>query len=788
MNKSKILVTTNPVIFWHSDPVRPDETVVIQGEDFSSDAVVELAAIPNSGSESEPKWEKVTPLQSSGQSLKAVIPAGYAPGLYRCRVSQEQAVSNEVTLNAPDIWWIHGDEGRAKARSGGWLRVFGKCLNLGGASQVTLCSPKGEKFALSMTESSGYCLRAEIPATLAPGTYEVSVHNGTGGDAGWRRAADVEVLEARLAAVTTLNVLDFGADPDGLKDCTLAIVRAFEHLSAHRGGVVYFPRGRYRIDSILRSGMWISHPLKVPPGVTMRGEGMHLVSLWWPDQKEPLPTLIEGSSDFGVEDLSIYTQGRHHNIISGESNARIRRVRIRANCHYAARGPVFHGRRRVDQIPAGAAVEFSGSNIEITECDIYHSNTAFALKHVRGGLVANNTCRAGHLVCISGGSEIIFENNSFEGNQLDADGNNIALFFGAASCRHVYYAHNRVAHIYGGDHETLTFDGHGTAYIGRVRKVRGTEVTLASSPVLGDDGFRDNMVSMNDTTLYILSGRGAGQYRAVASYSDRDLKIDRPWLVEPDESSVVSIGAFNGRHLVIGNEAEDSGTLVQLYPPNCECIVAENRGIHCGGIGSLSKLGRNENSRYQRVEPSWFNQFLDNHTVWGNAWGGGETEIDRWLGGEGYLNIWGWQVAFRVDQDGNDQDRQLTQDDVAKLLNAAPESVSCIPLSRGQIVRRHLIDNNSSIRIRGAVVDVLVEKCVIKEARRGIRVDNEVKKQHTEHLDMLTFEPEPEIPAPGQPQPFLSPKGVLLRKNEMHHVRVPYSGTALEFARCEKGQ
>ena len=101
-------------------------------------------------------------------------------------------------------------------------------------------------------------------------------------------------------------------------------------------------------------------------------------------------------------------------------------------------------------------------------------------------------------------------------------------------------------------------------------------------------------------------------------------------------------------------------------------------------------------------------------------------------------------------------------------------------------MRRHLIDNNSSIRIRGAVVDVLVEKCVIKDAQRGIRVDNEPKKQHTENMDMLHFEPEPETLAPGQAQPFLSPNGVLLRKNEMHGVGIPYSGTALEKARTEK--
>ena len=557
MNKSKTLATTTPVILWHSDPVRPDETVVIQGEDFSADAVVELSALLDSASDSEAKWEHVTPLQSSGQSLKAVIPAGDAPGLYRCRVRQKQAVSNEVILNAPDLWWIQGDEGQASARSGGWLRVFGKCLNLGGNSQVTLVSPKNEKVVLSLSESSDYSLNAEIPAKLAPGTYQVLVHNGAGGEAGWRRADDLAILEPAPVEPIVVNVLDFGADPEGHKDCTLAIVQAFERLSALNGGVVYFPRGRYRIDSILRSGMWISHPLKVPPGVTLRGEGQHLVSLWWPDQKEPLATLIEGSTDFGVEDLSVFTQGRHRNIISGESNARIRRVRIRANCYYMTgnNGRAHHGRGVNESSGAmGTALEFSGSNIEIADCDIYHSAAALSLKHVRGGRIANNKIRAANMVFISGGSEIIFENNDFEGNQLTTGGNNIALHFGASSCRHVYYARNRVAHLYGGDREALTLDGHGTAYFGRVREVRGTEVVLASSPVLGKDGDRDNMVSMDDTTLYVLSGRGAGQYRAIVSYSDRELKIDRPWLVDPDESSVVSIGGFNGRHLIIGNE------------------------------------------------------------------------------------------------------------------------------------------------------------------------------------------------------------------------------------------
>ena len=77
-------------------------------------------------------------------------------------------------------------------------------------------------------------------------------------------------------------------------------------------------------------------------------------------------------------------------------------------------------------------------------------------------------------------------------------------------------------------------------------------------------------------------------------------------MVAPDASSIVSVGSFNGRHLIIGNIAQDAGAVVQLYPPNFECIVAENESHHSSGLSSLSKLGVNDESRFYRIEPSWF--------------------------------------------------------------------------------------------------------------------------------------------------------------------------------------
>ena len=45
-----------------------------------------------------------------------------------------------------------------------------------------------------------------------------------------------------------------------MKDCTLAIVQAFERAHGMKGGgIVFLPRGRYRVDSILRSGTALKH-------------------------------------------------------------------------------------------------------------------------------------------------------------------------------------------------------------------------------------------------------------------------------------------------------------------------------------------------------------------------------------------------------------------------------------------------------------------------------------------------------------------------------------------------
>lgn len=65
-----------------------------------------------------------------------------------------------------------------------------------------------------------------------------------------------------------LNVTDLGADPTDQGDSTPALRQALEQTK--EGGVVFLPRGRYRITD----------GLELPPRTVLRGEGLRPVWLW----------------------------------------------------------------------------------------------------------------------------------------------------------------------------------------------------------------------------------------------------------------------------------------------------------------------------------------------------------------------------------------------------------------------------------------------------------------------------------------------------------------------------
>ena len=81
---------------WASSPVRPDETVLVQGSDFGPKTIVEMARLddemmetPTENATAQIKhWTSVPVIQASDESLKFAVPMGWDRGVFACRIKQ----------------------------------------------------------------------------------------------------------------------------------------------------------------------------------------------------------------------------------------------------------------------------------------------------------------------------------------------------------------------------------------------------------------------------------------------------------------------------------------------------------------------------------------------------------------------------------------------------------------------------------------------------------------------------------------------------------------------------
>lgn len=665
---------TEPTIVWHSDPVGPGETVVVRGGAFGDAPLVLVGRLKD-----DPKpvgmvdlWTRVEkpatvkPLQASDHSLKFVLPAGLKAGQFAYRVKRGGQMSALKVLNAPDVWWLQGDQGE-KASPGGWVRLFGKNLAGGGQTQVTLTGPSGKPVPLTAKSADCWAARLNLPQTLAAGEYTVTLHNGWGGSVAWAPAGKLTVATPAAWKTEVFKVTDFGTDTDA------AVRAALAKVEENGGGVVYFPRGRYQVKG----------DLKLPPGTILRGEGMGLVSLYWPDMDTPPVDLIHGPK-FGIEDLSIYVQN-HRNVVDDEDGSVgtfLRRVRIRANCFFMIEDlrKGFRGRQPpASHTDCGAAVMVRARNFEITDCDIYASNVALRVFHAQGGLVARNQFRyGGRGYTIEHTDKLIYEDNTVTGNNLLAIGNDITTFW-SSYCRNIYYARNKLQHMYGADREMMTLDAGGGAYFGKLTRAEGTHLTLAADPSYMDYAPPDrHHTNWTGGAVMILAGTGAGQWRAVTKNAGREWEVDRPWDIVPDETSVISIAPHRGRHLFIGNTFEDGGAF-QLYGAALDTIVAGNKGSRMDGFFAWGL-----NPHDWGWQPCFNCQFLDNEILEGN----------------GYGHRGAFMGAFTGDT--NEQ---------------FPG-----PLARGIIFRRNVLHGNARFRVHATVDEALVERCTVKHNDLGITI------------------------------------------------------------------
>jgi len=672
-----------PEVFWASDPVLPDETVIVLGGGFGEAVSVRIGraadaspALPQPpASVAVDDWVTLQPLQRTATSLKFVVPDAWALGVYVGQVENGDARSGDFFVNAPDPWWQQGDGG-ATASPGGWLRVFGKSLSfLGHAgmdkapeSRALLRSESGVDRLITAENASCYALEFSVPTDLSPGLYRVFVHNGFGGDAAWREVDSIRVEPPPPWPTEVFDVKQLGLTP------------ALQKAAENGGGVVYFPRGRY-----LATGP-SQDPIVVPDHTVLRGEGIDLVNLYWPDMDEPPPALITGKH-FAIEDMSIYCQNYFRGVIKPEAGSdgfRMQRVRVRADPFFMfthrEKGGGFRARiLKCELKETGHAVFLHrATNFEVSDCDIFVGNLGIWVQNCSNGLIARNKSFGNGCFAFLGFDRLIVEDNDLPGGDLSGKGC-IWIDEGSGTfATNLYCARNHIANAPFGDRELFTFDSANRIYAGVLAEVDGVRLALAGDPAPNVKAPRPPWPG---TAVVIFAGTGVGQYRRVARGEGRHWEVDRAWTIPPDSTSQITIVPLRNHILFVDNELVDGGA-TQAYAVAMDSIFADNRFSRTAGAG----VG----GGYCMVLRC---QLLDNRILVGNGWGR-ESSAFRVVGGRG------------------------TGDS---------------PGVFATIFRRNEIHNNGTLYLLHTARDMLIERCRVSDTERGSKIGGDTPQLLLRH-------------------------------------------------------
>lgn len=634
-----------PAVFWASDPVQPDETVLVAGAGFGQNPRVQLVPLPLGVEDPAPGtgaggWPAaaavVEPetLQPTAESLKFVLPASRDPGAWLCRIGNRETeqLGPPFRLNAPVVYWTQGDLGVDRASSGGWLRVFGRCVGRSetpGRLELVRRGEQTGRIALEISVATPWAVTGQIPAELEAGQWQMCIHNGWGGKRGWTEAGTLTIAEPEVWPRTVFNVRDLGASGQGDYADLAGVQMALDKAAEAGGGVVYLPRGRYLFDGTLR----------LPRHTVLRGEGAALSALCWPDTDEP-HTLIEGTDHFGVEDLALYASNYRHGIAAELKAPEAGHTFVRNVC---LRAVAYRGHLKPEEVDrrfraslrlstgGGDSIRLGGENVEISGCDLYGSGRAFYLYGVRGGVVRDNRFYNGRWgwYCITGADGLVYENNVLTGADLMSTGGGLNCL-GSIYSRNVYYAGNTVRLCHGWDREAMTSDAGGGPYHGPVAEAEGVRLVLPEKPE-----WRGT-ARWAGAAVFVLGGRGMGQHRRIASVSDDGLTItlDRPWDVPPDGSSIVTVTMLQENYLFIDNHFEDAGIALQYYGTSVNHVAVGNTSTRAGGFYNSGRW-------YHGYQPSWYCQFLGNEILEGNCYRFGPNNATS--SGPSFLGTWGVQ-------------------------------------------------------------------------------------------------------------------------------------------------
>jgi|CXWL01.1.fsa_nt_gi fibronectin type 3 domain-containing protein len=632
-----------PVVFWHSQPVKPNETVMVQGHAITTATIVDAQRLEDYSPGSPlplvnadlTNPARISPLSFGESILNFVVPENWQNGVFAYRLVNDLAGAVHL-VNAPEPWFFHGDQGN-RSTPGGWISVYGNMLSIaGGTPKLSLVS-NGIEVVQLLARSGGnsYEQSFDLPENLPEGSYQIYVHNGYGGSAAWTRLSANETVGSDLLKIVSKSTLwetiaraqtevliDPASNNGGALSWDAVFQVAIQTIQARSGlgGVIHVKPGVYTLNDYL----------VLPDHTILEGDfgQRDTTILQWGDSAVPdlagRNPLVSGKTlivwpatrgTFSIGDLTLARTSVNRVGVcieraytnTAEQSAWFRRISCgepnTADAALTVASTEFGNYRPGFFMTSTRNTEITDSTIDMIAGITLHGQVSdnklmnpldsrFVYETNEFVRIENNTFRwrlaplsvnfgLKNLV-YAGNTEMMLGTETQNGTGAWADVGDFMGTFGH-NHRDVYFAKNQILREEADApyaHQGPTLDGNAGVYFGKVNSVSGTTINLAGVTSIAQPNLRPR--TQFGAMVQILSGKGAGQWRhLVSNVLDSSklpvsvIQIDRPWDVDPDASSWLSINDFQGRMIFYGNNLDNAPKL-QIYYASHDVIVAEN--------------------------------------------------------------------------------------------------------------------------------------------------------------------------------------------------------------------
>lgn len=639
------LLAAQPEIAFVTEPACNGEVAVLTGEGLGAEKVVVKALCLGAYDPKQPA-DPLAWLDAMGHAAELPVPATPPREARECRVLGSGAGFLQVDFQCLPQPWVHAPlvsavwvgDGTAWSRpylvnrpQAQWLyprtqapgepvRVFGRTFAWGHhlPSALAVLRAVGTTNAIPLRvaaqhhedgNTERWSLCAWLPDDLAPGEYELAVHGRHGGAFGWSDPLRLTVA-SKPAPRRVVNARDLGAKGDGIADDTPVLVAALKQAAG--GGTLLLPAGTYAV----------SRTLEIPDDVVVQGLGIGqtiLANLQVPAVEARSLTethtafagrdLAHAMSRVALRDLTLRFMPAHGSALCvgkdplWSEDVSLYRVRLETQQDFGLGKDHPYCSRPLNIVKA--------RRFAMVRCETYGPGGCSCERKVEDSLFSQNLFRTdhswrGHGFKFWGAEHVVFEDNRLTG---DTRGLVLQTHFGVNYQN--FIAGNTVERtVLGGNAgETYLVEGAGLLYESRVSSASEGALKTERWPSLR--GAEAKAADCEGRFVVVARGRGLGQWRRIVACDPgaRELRVDRPWRVVPDGSSVVVV--MNGLidTVFVNNQEIDCGKGLYLYGSGAvNCVVDRHLCDRTLGVTLMTLDERQDPDPLKReTAPDFFN-------------------------------------------------------------------------------------------------------------------------------------------------------------------------------------